>query len=101
MRSAPVRSTRTEIWENFASNDLAIRSASSSSIEVYQTTLPSRCAAAISAGVIVVASGAAATSGSANTVAPTAAEALMTSRLEKDVLLIGPDPRAPAHEQTC
>ena len=58
-RSAPVRSTRTAMPGNFASNDLAIFSASGRSTEVYQTTLPSFFAASISAGVIALAGGAA------------------------------------------
>src|SRR6185437_6109653 len=59
-RSAPVRSTRTATPGNLASNDLAIFSASGRSTEVYHTTLPSFFAASTSAGVMLVAGGAAA-----------------------------------------
>ncbi len=69
-RSAPVRSTRTAMPGYFASNDFAIFSASGRSIEVYQTTLPSCCAASISAGVTALAGGAAARSGSAHRATP-------------------------------
>src|SRR5690348_14415838 len=58
-RSAPVRSTRTEMPGYFASNDLAIFSANGRSIEVYQTTLPSFLAASINCGVTGLAGGAA------------------------------------------
>jgi hypothetical protein len=49
---------------------------------VYQTTLPSRLAASISAGVTAVGSGAAARSGAAKTESPAAAEVLRMVRLE-------------------
>src|SRR6266404_3944440 len=81
-RSPPVRSTRTAMPGYFASNDRAIFSASGRSTEVYQTTLPSRLAASISAGVTAVGSGAAARSGAANTDSPAAAEVLRMVRLE-------------------
>src|SRR6266404_1035215 len=85
-RSPPVRSTCTAMPGYFASNDLAIFSASGRSTEVYQTTLPSRLAASISAGVTAVGSGAAARSGAANSTAPVCAqapaEALRMVRLE-------------------
>src|SRR5689334_9866204 len=58
-RSAPVRSTRTEMPGYFASNDFPIFSASGRSTEVYQTTLPSFFAASISCGVTGLAAGAA------------------------------------------
>ena len=64
-RSAPERSTLTLMPGNFASNVLAMRSAPARSIEVYQTTLPSFFAAAISSGVIASAGGAAARIGEA------------------------------------
>src|ERR1041385_3434613 len=50
-RSAPARSTRTATPEYFASKLRAIFSASGRSTEVYQTTLPSFCAAATRSGV--------------------------------------------------
>jgi hypothetical protein len=49
---------------------------------VYQTTLPSRLAASISAGVMAVGSGAAARSGAAKTDSPAATEVLRMVRLE-------------------
>src|SRR6185436_11030056 len=58
-RSAPVRSTRTEMPGYLASNDLATFSASGRSTEVYQTTLPSFLAASMSCGVTALAGGAA------------------------------------------
>src|SRR5262249_61547968 len=68
---------------NFASNDLAIFSASGRSTEVYQTTLPSFFAASISCGVIALAAGAADMTVVEN-VAPTASapEPTSTSRRE-------------------
>src|ERR1051326_4580733 len=59
-RSAPERSTRTATPGYFASNDLAIFSATARSMDVYQTTLPSFLAASTSAGVTASAAGAAA-----------------------------------------
>ena len=59
MRSAPVRSTCTLTPGYFASNRCAISCDTLRSIEVYQTTLPSFFAAAISSGVTGVAGGAA------------------------------------------
>ena len=61
MRSAPVRSTCTFTPGYLASNRLPISSATLRSIEVYQTTLPSFLAAAISSGVMLPAGGAAET----------------------------------------
>ena len=58
-RSAPERSTRTATPGYLASMALATFSASGRSTEVYQTTLPSFLAAAISSGVMAVAGGAA------------------------------------------
>src|SRR3979409_446906 len=80
--SPPVLSTCTAMPGYFASNDLAIFSASGRSTEEYQTTLPSRLAASISAGVTAVGSGAAARSGAAKTDSPAAAEVLRMVRLE-------------------
>ena len=60
MRSPPERSTRTGTPGYLASNALAIRSATGRSTAVYQLTLPSFCAAAISSGVTLVGAGAAA-----------------------------------------
>src|SRR5215470_6215110 len=89
-RSAPVRSTRMAMPGYFASNDLAIFSASGKSTEVYQTTLPSFFAASISSGVTTVGSGATARIGDAKTlVAANAVDALTTSRLENDLARIG------------
>src|SRR5215468_2936617 len=79
-RSAPLRSTRTGMPGNFASNDLATRSAADRSIEVYQTTLPSFLAASIRAGVIGSAGGAAALIGEAKTARPAAPAPLRTAR---------------------
>src|SRR5712671_2226308 len=76
-RSAPERSTRTATPEYFASNDLAIFSATARSIDVYQTTLPSFRAAAISSGVTASAAGAAATTRVAN--------AAFAARAEEDL----------------
>src|SRR5580698_10219569 len=82
-RSAPVRSTRTSMPENFALKVSAIFSATARSIAVYQTTLPSFFAASISCGVIASAGGAAARAASANTVpSASAVEPFRTSRLE-------------------
>src|SRR5512135_1425518 len=82
-RSAPVRSTRTEMPGNFCSNARATFSASGKSTDVYQTTMPSFCAAAMRSGVIAVGGGAAARTGVANRVpaAALAAVACSTSRL--------------------
>src|SRR5579885_439314 len=60
-RSAPVRSTLQETPGYFASKALPICSDSLRSTEVYQTTLPSFLAAAISSGVTLLAGGAAET----------------------------------------
>src|SRR6185312_5537147 len=85
-RSAPLRSTRQATPGNLASNDLAMRSASGRSTEVYQTTLLSFFAASTRAGVMAVAGGAAARAGSAKTFeAANAAEALRTSRRDKRI----------------
>src|SRR6478736_2139085 len=81
-RSAPVRSTRVVMPGNFASNDLAIFSATGRSIDVYQTTLPSRRAASTSCGVICEGSGGAARIGDANAVAANAPVLSRSLRLE-------------------
>lgn len=60
MRSPPARSTRTRMPVNFCSKALPTFSASWRSAEVYQVSWPSFVAAAISAGVMVSAGGAAA-----------------------------------------
>src|SRR5712691_686921 len=57
-RSAPVRSTRTATPGYLPSNARATFSANGRSTDVYQTTLPSFLAAAISSGVIALAGGA-------------------------------------------
>src|SRR5262245_10885128 len=54
-RSEPLRSTRTEIAGYLLSKALATFSATGKSTDVYQTTLPSFCAAAIKAGPTVLA----------------------------------------------
>ena len=73
---------RTAMPGYFASNALPSRSATGRSTEVYQTTLPSFLAASISAGVIVVAAGAAADGRGETLLVPTrrnpAADALAT-----------------------
>src|SRR5919197_3042974 len=93
-RSAPLRSTRTAMPGNFASNALAMRSAADRSIEVYQTTLPSFFAASIRAGVIASAGGAAALIGDAKTVSPRAVEPLRTPL--RDTFFIAVPPGSPA-----
>ena len=60
MRSQPLRSTCTSMPGCAVSKALAIFSAVCSSIEVYQTTLPSSFALASSSGVVAVGAGAAA-----------------------------------------
>src|SRR6185295_16053820 len=79
-RSAPERSTRTATPGYLASNDFAIFSATARSIEVYQTTLPSRFAASISAGVTASAGGAADTTRVENAVVAASAEQLRKVR---------------------
>ena len=67
-----------------AANCFATRSAAGRSSEVYQTTLPSFCAALISSGVIAAGGGACASTlaDGANVPAATAADPFSTSRLE-------------------
>src|SRR4051812_25194136 len=79
-RSAPERSTRTAMPGYFASNDLAIFSATARSIDVYQTTLPSRFAASTRAGVTASAAGAAETTRVENAPAAASAEDLRKLR---------------------
>src|SRR2546423_10414457 len=72
---------------NFVSNALPSASDSRRSIDVYQTTLPSFLAASISAGVMVLGSGAWAQIGEANSVvAARAPEPLRMSR--REILLL-------------
>src|SRR5262245_7841083 len=78
-RSAPLRSTRTGMPGNFASNDLATRSAADRSIEVYQTTLPSFLAASIRGGGVGSARGAAGLIGRAETARAAAPAAFGTA----------------------
>src|SRR5206468_7006728 len=87
-RSAPVRSTRTPMPEYFASKARATFSAAGRSSEVYQTTLPSFFAAAISSGVIELAGGAAAFTEAENEPIARAVPPLRRSRLENLGLLI-------------
>src|SRR5262245_26897406 len=54
-RSEPLRSTRTEMAGYLLSKALATLSATGKSTDVYQTTFPSFCAAAIRAGPAVLA----------------------------------------------
>src|SRR4051812_2858776 len=78
--------------EYFASNAFAIFSASCTSTEVYQTTLPSWRAAAISDAVTTVGSGAPAPNGEA--AAATAAVPLSTARRDREkpiIILVPPD----------
>src|ERR1700730_1663160 len=81
-RSAPERSTLTAMPLYFASNALATFSASGRSTEVYQTTLPSFCAALTRAGVVALGGGAAALIGDAYTVKASALDPLRTWRLD-------------------
>src|SRR6266516_3738905 len=81
-RSAPARSTRHATPGYFASNARAIFSATGRSTEVYQASLPSFCAAAISSGVIAAAGGAAAITRVSATPSASAAEPISTSRRE-------------------
>src|ERR1700730_5569237 len=78
-RSEPVRSIRTAIPGYLASKPRATRSETGKSMAAYHTTLPSFLAAAMSAGVMVDGSGAAARNGAAKVVAARAAEVLSTS----------------------
>src|SRR3954470_13488747 len=87
-RSAPVRSTRTPMPAYFASKARATFSAAGRSSEVYQTTLPSFFAAAISSGVIELAGGAAAFTEAENEPIARAVPPLRRSRLENLGLLI-------------
>src|SRR4051794_31956302 len=86
-RSAPVRSTRTAMPGNLASNALAIFSASGRSTEVYHTTLPSFFAASTSDGMIALAGGTAASTRLANcgaSAAPSAVALEAFSRPRRD-----------------
>ena len=90
-RSAPVRSTRTETPENFASKALATFSATGRSTDVYQTILPSFRAASISTGVIFSAAGACDRTVVENgmaALAMTAAEPATTCRLEGALMVM-------------
>src|SRR5258705_6304682 len=85
-RSAPERSTRTATPGYFASNDLAIFSATAKSIDVYQTILPSFFAASISAGVTDSAAGAAETTRVESVAPATSADDLTKVRLVNFIL---------------
>src|SRR3974390_3110798 len=83
-RSAPERSTRTAMPGYFASKDFAIFSASGRSIEVYQITLPSFFAAAISSGGAALAGGAADSTAVENAL-PAASALVPISRSRREI----------------
>src|SRR6476659_4327883 len=86
MRSPPERSTRMAMPGYLASNALPIRSATGRSTAVYQTTLPSFCAAAISSGVTFVGAGAAASAPRPDAGRASEAAARPCSTCRRDVL---------------
>src|SRR5215470_16927245 len=86
MRSPPARSTRTRMLGNFCSKALPTFSANWRSADVYQVSWPSFVAAAINAGVMLSAGGAAAPRGVAWT-SGNAVAALRILRREKRRLM--------------